>query len=82
MEERITAKELAQIIGTNKCSVTTWLCRSEFTPYFRRDRYFKRIAINYVYNQKFRELFLELLKQKGRTDYIENYKKHMEKFKA
>ncbi len=75
MRERIRAKELAEYMGINKSSITTWLCRGEFTEFFRRDRYFKRISINYVFNEEFKKEFMKLLELKGNKEYIEKFKR-------
>ena len=66
--KRVTIEDLSELLGLNKFTVRTWLCRSEFAEFYKRDNYFGRRKISYVYNIQFRKLLCDILLQKGYRD--------------
>ena len=66
--KRITPEDLAELLGLNKFTVRTWLCRSEFAQFYKRDNYFGRRKVSYVYSLEFRKMLCDILLQKGYCD--------------
>lgn len=77
MQERITAKQLAEITGFGEKVIQIWLCRSEFSKFYRNDNYFGRVKINYVFNQEFITLFSEYLKKKSYKHELEKLERYV-----